>query len=98
MAILITAASKAKAYQLKNTLSDNEIYLGDYEDLPEVMVKSGKMIRLPNPSSATYIHEILALCLDMDIIEVYALHQTEFDLLNEALQLFEEYGISIKQA
>lgn len=95
MATLITGATSARAYQIKSTLTDNEIYLGDYEELPQVMIDSGRMLKLPKPGGAAYIHEILALCLDRDIIEIYPLHQAEADLLNEAKQLYSEYGINI---
>lgn len=95
MSTLITAASKAKAYQVKATLTDGEILLGDYEELPQVMVSTGKMIVLPNPKNAAYIHEMLALCLDKDIIELYPLRNTEMGLLREAQLLYDEYGIHI---
>jgi len=45
---LITGASLAKAYRLKNTLLNTDVLLGYYLDLPEVMIKSGRMIKLPN--------------------------------------------------
>ena len=94
MATLITAASTAKAYKVKNSVSDGEIILGDYEALPEVMIASGKMIKLPNPAGDAYIHEMLALCLDKDIIIIYPLRKSEQQLLNEAKALFNEYGIT----
>lgn len=94
MSILITAASTAKAYQVKNAVADGEIYLGDYEALPDVMILSGKMLKLPNPANAAYIHEMLALCLDKDIIGIYPLRKTEQQLLSEATLLFDEYGIT----
>lgn len=33
--------------------------------------------------------------MDNGITDVYTTQQTEFELLNEAAQLFEEYGIKI---
>lgn len=95
MSILITAASTAKAYQVKGTISSADVILGDYEDLPEVMIAAGKMIRLPNPKNAAYIHEMLALCLDKNITELYPLRNIEMDLLKEAQLLYDEYGINI---
>ncbi len=95
MSVLITAASTAKAYQIKGTIQADEIILGDYEELPEVMVKAGKMIKLPSPMSASYMHEMLALCLDKGITQIYPLRNIEMQLLKEAQLLYDEYGINI---
>lgn len=98
MKILITGASSAKAYQLKNSLNKNEILLGDYAELPALMLKAGNMVKLPNPVDASYSHKMLTFCLDNQVDTVYALGVNEWALLNEAAQLFNEYGITIKQA
>jgi hypothetical protein len=95
VSVLITAASTAKAYQIKGTIEADHIILGDYEELPEVMVKAGKMIKLPNPKSASYMHEMLALCLDKGITQIYPLRNIEMQLLKEAQLLYDEYGINI---
>ena len=95
MKILITSASSANAHQLKNKLSGNDIILGDYLELPDLMIKSGKMIRLPNPGSGSYAHQMLTLCLDNDIEKIYPLREEEAALLKEAEQLFEEFNIEI---
>lgn len=95
MYTLITGASLAKAYQLKNQLQAPNILLGDYADLPEVMLKSGKMIKLPNPQKETYPHEMLALCLDYEVDTLYILNSNEAVLLAEAELLFNEYGIKL---
>ena len=95
MNILITAANSAAAYRLKNKLNSDTIILGDYNELPDVMLKSGKLIKLPNPASVAYAHEMLTLCLDKDITAVYPLNENEQVLLNEAAQLFKEYNIDI---
>jgi hypothetical protein len=89
--ILITAAISAEAQKLKNKLVPAPVILGDYHDLPEFM----KMIRLPNPASASYVHEMLTLCLDKQIGTVYAMRDEEATLLREAEQLFNEYGIVV---
>jgi hypothetical protein len=93
--ILITGAASAKAYQLKNSLNVDEILLGDYADLPILMLKAGNMVKLPNPADASYSHKMLAFCLDNQVDTVYALGMDEWKLLNEAVQLFKEYGITI---
>jgi hypothetical protein len=98
MFTLITAANTSGAYQLKNSLKSESVLLGDYLELPGLLVKSGKILVLPDPQSASYTHQILALCLDKDIDKVYALRQPEAELLLASKQLFYEYGITILTA
>jgi hypothetical protein len=93
--ILITAASSASAYKLKNKLSAPNILMGDYADLPDFMVKSMGMVRLPTPASVSYQHEMLTLCLDKGIDVVYVLTGMELALLRQSEQLFKEYNIDI---
>ncbi|AYL96652.1 hypothetical protein [Mucilaginibacter celer] len=96
MAILITAATSAQAYQLKNKLEGHDIILGDYQELPEFMVKTGRMITLPKPASASYTHEILTLCLDKEVDTVYLFRPDETALLLKAETLFNEYNITLQ--
>ena len=91
MNILITAATSAKAHWLKKHLRADNIILGDYQDLPAFM----QIVKLPNPTSLSYAHEMLTLCLDKGVEVVYALHEEEQKPLSEAKQLFAEYGIVI---
>jgi hypothetical protein len=93
--ILITSAAAAIAHQLKNKLNNDTVVLGDYLELPESMLRSGKMIRLPNPASVSYNHEILTLCLDQNIGAIYPLRDEERNALKESEQLFKEYSIVI---
>lgn len=95
MKILITSATSVAAHQLKNKLEANEVVLGDYMDLPDFMIQSGKMIRLPDPKSTSYSHQMLTLCLDSSIEKIYPLRKEEAILLQEAEQLFKEYNIDI---
>jgi hypothetical protein len=95
VSILITSANSAAAYQLKTKLNADQVILGDYEELPALMLKSGKMIQLPNPKFASYSHQMLTLCLDKGIEAVYPLREEEAVLLKEAEQLFKEYDINI---
>lgn len=92
---MITSANSVAAHQLKNKLNADNVILGDYMDLPEFMMRSGKMVRLPDPKSMAYSHEILTLCLDKNIGRIYPLREEETVLLKEAEQLFKEYNIEI---
>ncbi|WP_091153549.1 hypothetical protein [Mucilaginibacter pineti] len=95
MNILITAANSASAYRLKNQLSDNNIIMGDYMDLPDFMLKPGKMVRLPDPKSVSYTHEMLTLCLDLGVEALYLLRPQEMELIKQSEILFNEYQIKI---
>jgi hypothetical protein len=94
--ILITAANSSQAYKLKNELNSDNILLGDYLEMPDLLVKSGKMLKLPNPQTAAYTHQMLALCMDKNIDTIYALREEEKQHLSNAMQLFYEYNINIK--
>jgi hypothetical protein len=95
MSILITSANSAAAHQLKNKLNADDVIMGDDKELPEFLIKSGKMIRLPGPNSASYAHQMLTLCLDSGITTIYPLRDEEKMLLLETEQLFKEYNIDI---
>jgi len=93
--VLITSANSAAAHQLKNKLNTDTVILGDYLELPAFMVKNGSMVRLPDPKSGSYSHQMLTLCLDNAIDAVYPLSKEEAILLMESEQLFKEYNIQI---
>ncbi len=95
MYTLITSATSSNAYRLKNKLDKPDIILGDYMELPAIMLSNADMIKLPKPTSAAYAHEMLTLCLDRQIDTVYALRDEEFKSLAEANTLFNEFGIKI---
>lgn len=95
MKILVTSANSVAAHQLKNKLNTDNTILGDYLELPDFMVQSGKMIRLPDPKLPSYSHQMLTLCLDNGIDKIYPLRKEEAELLQEAKQLFKEYDINI---
>jgi hypothetical protein len=96
MSILITAANSAQAYRLKSLLGKSEnVFLGDYMDLPELMVKNGTMLKTPRPDSPSYAHEMLTLCLDNGINMVFPLRQAELLPLAEARVLFLEFDVQL---
>ncbi|RYZ95986.1 MAG: hypothetical protein EOP47_24750 [Sphingobacteriaceae bacterium] len=92
---LVTAATSSRAHKIKSIITEQDVILGDYADLPDFMVKPGKLIRIPNPLSVSYAHEMLTLCLDNDINTIYPLNFNEAELLLEAAQLFIEFNINI---
>lgn len=94
MKVLITAATSARAHQLKAGLDDADVILGDYNELPAFI----KIIALPNPASDTYTHEMLTLCLDNNVETVYLLSRAEAGVLLKSSQLFYEYNIDLIDA
>lgn len=70
--------------------------MGDYNEIPAVMLGAAKIVQLPNPGESSYPHQMLALCLDNGVTAVYPLHQKENDALKPVVQLFAEYGIEIQ--
>ncbi|MBC7399558.1 MAG: hypothetical protein H7289_06410 [Mucilaginibacter sp.] len=96
MNVLITSALSAAAHRLKSKLNTVSVILGDYNDVPAFMLAQGKLIKLPNPKSFSYTHEMLALCLDNAIDTVYVLDNIEAELLMKSKQLFTEYNIDIQ--
>ncbi|MBS1529652.1 MAG: hypothetical protein JSU01_05065 [Bacteroidetes bacterium] len=98
MYTLITAANSAGAYSLKNKLGNSDVLLGDFLDLPEIMIRSGKMLKLPDPQDPSYPHQMLALCLDRNIGKIYVLRKAEAEQLLNAKTLFSEFGIGILAA
>lgn len=95
MFTLITAATTTRAHQLKHKINIPEIILGDYLELPSFMLRAESMIKLPDPKSIAYAHEMLTLCLDKNITTIYILREEERELLTEAAQLFSEFDIKM---
>lgn len=94
--ILITAASSAIAYKLENRISGaDKIVLADDADLPQILLKGKNFIRIPAGTSSAFSHQLLSICLDLEIDKVYPLKRAEILALAEVRQLFDEYGITL---
>lgn len=93
MAILITSAAEAAAYRLERLLGKPDIIFADQQTLPSLPEKT--FIQIPDPSLSSFTHEILKICLDRSVSEIYPLKESELRELSTASQLFEEYGIKI---
>ncbi|AMR33309.1 hypothetical protein A0256_18730 [Mucilaginibacter sp. PAMC 26640] len=98
MSKLITSATSAKAHKLKSILNNPDIVLGDYRELPTFMAEKMGWVKLPNPGSASYQHEMLTFCMDTGVEDLYVLGAEEMHLLAESFQLFKEYYINIIDA
>ncbi|MXV16339.1 hypothetical protein [Hufsiella ginkgonis] len=96
MAILVTSGTGAAAFRVERLLQTREkVIFGDHEGFPLPAFPAGKFIRIPGGKSNTFIHDLLDLCLDLGITEVYALRRDELTPLAEGKQLFLEFGIHV---
>ena len=93
MAVLITAAANSAAFRLERILETPEVYFADQSSLPSIPGK--KFLKIPDASSNSFTHEVLKICLDHHIIEIYPLRGEEMTELSRSRQLFEEFGISL---
>lgn len=96
MKILITAAASAQAYQLERFLGKTEdAVFADSQELPKIMLKGRKFIKISAGDSFSFSHELLTACLDLQITTIYPLRKNEILALAEARQLFDEYNIKV---
>lgn len=86
--ILLTGAASAGAFKVKSLFPLGDIVMGDYEPLPPMP----SLIILPSPASATYIHDLLKICLVESVTEIYPIRRAELLALLKAKSLFAEYG------
>lgn len=94
MATLITSAAEAAAYRLERLLSKADLIFADQQTLPTLPGKT--FVQIPDPSSSSFIHEMLKICLDLGVNEIYPLKESELRELSAASKLFEEYGVEIR--
>lgn len=93
MSALITASSDSAAFRLARLLSDKILFFGSLEEIPNF--GNTKFIKIPSTKSPSFSHELLKICLDNEINEVYPLVLDEIIELSAARTLFEEFNIKI---
>lgn len=93
MAILITAAATSAAFRLERILGSDNVYFADHSNLPAIPGK--KFLQIPAATSNSFSHELLKICLDFSIAEIYTLRLDEITELAKSRLLFEEFGISL---
>jgi len=91
MPVLITAANDSAAFRLARILNIEDIYFASDMDMPVLHGK--RFLRFPSADSPSFTHEVLKICLDNQITEVYPLMQNEIKELSASRLLFEEFGI-----
>jgi hypothetical protein len=94
--ILITFGTRPLAMRIAKRLgADFEILYASSEDIPELLLASGKYAKIPKGLLPTFAHEILKLSLDQEVDYVLPLGGFELEPLATAKVLFEEYQISV---
>jgi hypothetical protein len=93
MSGLITAASESAAFRLARLFSEKVLFFGSIEEIPNI--GDTKFIKIPSAKSSSFSHELLKICLDNEINEVYPLVLDEIIELSSSRILFEEYNIKI---
>ena len=93
MSALITAASDSAAFRLARLFSEKVIFFGSIKEITNI--GNTKFIKIPSAKSPSFAHELLKICLDNHINEVYPLVFDEIVELSASRVLFEEFNIKI---
>jgi len=93
MPALITGASNAAAFRLARLFSEKDLVFGSNEPLSNF--SSFKFITIPKATSPSFSHELLKICLDNQINEIFPLLKNEIIELASSKVLFEEFNIKI---
>lgn len=93
MSVLITAANDSAAFRLARILNIDDICYASDMDMPVMFGK--RFLKIPSADSPSFTHEVLKICLDNRITEIFPLKQNEIKELSASRQLFEEFGIKL---
>jgi hypothetical protein len=93
MSVLITSASDSAAFHIARLLEDENLIFGTIEQMPDIT--GSKFIRIPAASSPSFTHELLKICIDHQIHEIFPLMKDEIVELSSSRVLFEEFDIKI---
>lgn len=94
--ILITFGTRALGQRVAKLLQAKfDVFFASADEIPNVLLSSGKYIKIPAGLSPTYAHELLKISLDNQIDYILPLGSFEFEPLSESKILFEEYDIQL---
>jgi hypothetical protein len=93
MSVLITSATDSAAFRLARILNIKNTFFAADVDMPAISGKS--FLKIPSADSPSFIHDVLKICLDNHIKEIYPLKQDEIVELSTSRQLFEEFDIKL---
>lgn len=92
---LITSGTSAFSQRVAKLFLDENLLFADSSPIPAPFINSGKYIPIPLPDKASFVHEVLKVCLDHSITKLLPLKEGELMPLAESSALFAEYGILI---
>lgn len=90
---LITCGNQPGVYFLEKWLLPTGFIYGDASFTAPISVP--QQLLLPTVSQPDFIHQLLNICLDNQIENVFAMAAAEQELLAEAVELFEEFNIKL---
>ncbi len=93
MPVLITGGLNAEAFKLAALFTGTQVIFADQEPMP--FLPNRRSLVIPSWESPSFAHELLTVCLDHAITEVYPLKPGEIDQLCYMHQLFAEFGIEL---
>lgn len=94
--ILITFGTRGLGQRIAKLLEHEfDVFFASSEEIPSLLLNSGKYFKIPAGLMPTYAHEVLKISLDVHIDYVLPLGGYEFEPLAEAKVLFEEYDIKV---
>ena len=94
--ILLTQGTTALAQRVANGVLKNwPVILASSDPIPDVLLRSGNVKRIPSANHITFIHELLKLALDQNMHYVLTLDPLEQEQLQNAKPLFNEYDIEL---
>lgn len=95
MKILITGGNSATAFKLLKLLTQHQIILADYGDVPSITSQHYQMISLGVKNEDTIAHTLLNNCLDYNVDAILPLHHFELNAVAKADILYNEFNISV---
>lgn len=91
--VLITGGLSTLAQRVAKSIVNNQVLFADSVSIPEFL--NEKFVRIPDSQKASFLHELLKLCLDLSVDCIIPLKQSEMLILADSRLLFEEYGITL---
>ncbi|SFC20312.1 hypothetical protein SAMN05421747_10665 [Parapedobacter composti] len=93
--VLVTQGMCPLAQRVARLLPAATVLFGSADDLPEVLLRTGNYLKLPQPDNPAFVHEVLKRCLDSEVQLLIPLGLDELYPLAAVRPLFSEYGIAI---
>ncbi|MFC3196756.1 hypothetical protein ACFOET_03935 [Parapedobacter deserti] len=95
--VLITQGTRPFAQRVAKLMSpiSGQVLFGSSDDVPNVLLRTGSYLKIPQVNAPAFIHEVLKVCLDRGINTLLPLGIHELYPMAEAQQLFSEYSVAV---